>query len=100
MAKHIAKATSKEIEYTLKKGFDEAECREWIVKTLKDHKVLSRKQINELLCVASGGVLDDLRRKITRGYAGIYVRLREYLDEFRRNLDGEIKSSLLRWRAF
>ena len=49
MAKHIAKATSKEIEYTLKNGFDEAECREWIVKALKDHKVLSRKQINELL---------------------------------------------------
>ena len=49
VAKHIAKATSKEIEYTLKKGFDEAECREWIVKALKDHKVLSRKQINELL---------------------------------------------------
>ena len=49
MAKHIAKATSKEIEYTLKKGFDEAECREWIVKALKDHKVLGRKQINELL---------------------------------------------------
>lgn len=49
VSKQIAKATSKEIEYTLKKGFDDAECQEWIIKALKDHKVLSRKQINELL---------------------------------------------------
>ena len=28
--------------------FDE-ECQEWIIKALKDHKFLSRKQINELL---------------------------------------------------
>ena len=83
--------------------------------------------------MASGGILDGLRRKITRGYAGIYVgitrdlsgiyvgsfckllsvrmfwlreveaiyvRLRENLDEVRRDIDGYIKSSLLRWRAF
>lgn len=37
------------MEYTLKKGFDDAECQQWIVKALKDHAVLSRKQINELL---------------------------------------------------
>ena len=49
VSKQIAKATSKEIEYTLKKGFDDAECQEWIIKALKDHKVLNRKQINELL---------------------------------------------------
>ena len=49
VSKQIAKVTSKEIEYTLKKGFDDAECQEWIFKALKDHKVLSRKQINELL---------------------------------------------------
>lgn len=36
-------------KYTLRKGFNDAECQEWIVKALKDHKVLSRKQINELL---------------------------------------------------
>ena len=37
------------MEYTLRKGFDDAECREWIIKALKDHTVLSRQQINELL---------------------------------------------------
>ena len=49
VSKRIAKATNKEVEYTLRKGFDDAECREWIIKALKDHTVLSRQQINELL---------------------------------------------------
>ena len=49
VSKQIAKATNKQVEYTLKKGFNDAECQEWILKALKDHKVLSRKQINELL---------------------------------------------------
>ena len=40
---------AKQVEYTLKKGFNDAECQEWIIKALKDHKVLNRKQINELL---------------------------------------------------
>ena len=49
VSKQIAKATNKQIEYTLKKGFNDAECQEWIIKALNDHKVLSRKQIIELL---------------------------------------------------
>lgn len=49
VSKQIAKATNKQIEYTLKKGFNDAECQEWILKALNDHKILSRKQINELL---------------------------------------------------
>ena len=49
VSKQIAKATNKEVEYTLKKGFDDTECQEWIIKALKDHTVLSRKQIDELL---------------------------------------------------
>ena len=49
VSRQVAKVTNKQIEYTLKKGFNDAECQEWILKALKDHKVLSRKQINELL---------------------------------------------------
>ena len=49
VSKRIAKATNKEVEYTLKKGFDDTECQEWIIKALKDHTVLSRKQVDELL---------------------------------------------------
>ena len=49
VSRQVAKVTNKQIEYTLKKGFNDAECQEWILKALKNHKVLSRKQINELL---------------------------------------------------
>lgn len=49
VSKHIAKATNQEVEYTLKKGFDDTECQEWIIKALKDHTVLNRKQIDKLL---------------------------------------------------
>ena len=49
VSRQVAKVTNKQIEYTLKKGFNDAECQEWILKALKDHKALSRKQINELL---------------------------------------------------
>lgn len=49
VSKQIAKSTNKEVEYTLKKGFDELECQEWIIKALKDHTALSRKQVDELL---------------------------------------------------
>ena len=49
VSRQIAKVTNKQIEYTLKKGFNDEECKEWILKALNDHKVLSRKQINELL---------------------------------------------------
>ena len=49
VSKQVAKATNTQVEYTLKKGFNDAECQEWIMKALNDHKVLSRKQINELL---------------------------------------------------
>lgn len=49
VSKQIAGVTNQQIEYTLKKGFNDVECQEWIIKALKDHKVLSRKQTNELL---------------------------------------------------
>ena len=49
VSKQVAKATNTQVEYTLRKGFNDAECQEWIMKALNDHKVLSRKQINELL---------------------------------------------------
>ncbi len=49
VSKQIAKVTNTQVEYTLKKGFNDAECQELIMKALNDHKVLSRKQINELL---------------------------------------------------
>lgn len=49
VSKMVAKATNQEVHYTLAKGFDDTECIEWVIKALKDHGVLSRKQIDELL---------------------------------------------------
>lgn len=49
VSKMVAKATNQEVNYTLTKGFDDAECIEWVVKALKDHGTLKRNQINELL---------------------------------------------------
>ena len=37
VSKQIAKATNTQVEYTLKKGFNDAECQEWIMKALNDH---------------------------------------------------------------
>lgn len=49
VSKMVAKATNQEVKYTLTKGGDDEECRKWVVKALKDHGVLTRKQKNELL---------------------------------------------------
>ena len=37
VSKQIAKATNTQVEYTLKKGSNDAECQEWIMKALNDH---------------------------------------------------------------
>ena len=34
VSRQVAKVTNKQIEYTLKKGFNDAECQEWILKAL------------------------------------------------------------------
>ena len=49
VSKHIAQATEKHVDYTLHKAFNDNECQEWIVKALKDHGKLNRKQVNDLL---------------------------------------------------
>ena len=49
VSKFIAKATNTQVEYTLKKGYTDEECMEWVVKGLKDHTVLGRQQINDIL---------------------------------------------------
>lgn len=49
VSKMVAKATNQEVHYTLTKGFDDTECIEWVIKALKDHGVLLRRQIDELL---------------------------------------------------
>ena len=59
VSKQVAKATNTQVEYTLKKGYTDEECMEWVVKGLKDHGVLSRKQINGILWTKLPAVLSD-----------------------------------------
>ena len=49
VSKQVAKVTNTQVEYTLKKGYTDEECMEWVVKGLKDHTVLGRQQINDIL---------------------------------------------------
>jgi ATP-dependent DNA helicase RecG len=55
----VAKVTNTQVEYTLKKGYTDEECMEWVVKGLNDHGVLSRKQINEILWTKLPAILSD-----------------------------------------
>ena len=59
ISKKVAKITHQESQYTLNKGYTDEECMEWVVKGLKDHGVLSRKQINEILWTKLPAVLSD-----------------------------------------
>ena len=63
VSKMVAKATNQEVNYTLTKGFDDAECIEWVVKALKDHGTLKRNQIDELLWGKLPIDFDDKKKK-------------------------------------
>ena len=62
VSKYIAQATNQQIGYSLRKGYNDAECQDWIIRTLKDHKLLSRAQINELLWNKLPSDFDDKRK--------------------------------------
>ena len=59
VSKQVAKATNTQVEYTLKKGYTDEECMEWVVKGLKDHTVLRRQQINDILWTKLPAILSD-----------------------------------------
>jgi len=62
VSKYIAQVTNQQIDYSLKKGYNDAECIEWIVRALKEHVLLSRVQINELLWNKLPSDFDDKRK--------------------------------------
>lgn len=59
ISKKVAEVTHQEVGYSLKKGYTDEECQEWIVKALKDHGKLNRKQINEMLWTKLSSMLTD-----------------------------------------
>lgn len=97
VSKYIAQATNQQIDYSLKKGYNDAECQEWIIRTLKDHGLLSRAQINELLWNKLPSDFDYKRKYSKIGNlltkmrkAGIITTVKKKLwkltDEFKRTL--------------
>ena len=67
VSKYIAQATNQQIDYSLRKGYNDAECQEWIVRALKEHELLSRTQINELLWNKLPSDFDDKRKSAKIG---------------------------------
>lgn len=67
VSKYIAQATNQQIDYSLRKGYSDAECQDWIVRTLKEHGPLSRTQIDELLWNKLPSDFDDKRKKAKIG---------------------------------
>ena len=49
ISKSLAQSMGKEIEYSKRKGFSDDFCCDLILKSLKEHKSLSRSKINELV---------------------------------------------------
>lgn len=76
ISKNVAKITHQESQYTLNKGYTDEECMEWVVKGLKDHGVLSRKQINEILWTKLSALLTDEKKM---------DKIRNLLAKMRRN---------------
>ena len=67
VSKYIAQATKQEIGYSLRKGYNDAECQEWIIRTLKEYELLSRSQINELLWNKLPSDFDDKKKNAKIG---------------------------------
>ena len=67
VSKYIAQATNQQIDYSLRKGYNDTECQDWIVRALKEHTLLSRAQINELLWNKLPSDFDDKRKNYKIG---------------------------------
>lgn len=85
ISKRVAKATHQEAEYTSMKGFDDQYYRDLIVKALKEHTVLRRKDFDALLLNKLSSVLKDNQKKNKVDYLLKYLRKngKIYVDENR-----------------
>ena len=62
LAKPLAQATGKKVEYSKHKGLTDKACESLIMTALRDHGELSRKEINELLSNSLSDILTDKQR--------------------------------------
>lgn len=63
IAKHIAQKVGQKIEYSEHKGLGNKSCEEFLLAALRDHKSLSRKEIDKLLWRLLPNLLDDKQKK-------------------------------------
>ena len=63
IAKHIAQKVGQKIEYSEHKGLENKSCEEFLMTALRDHKSLSRKEIDKLLWRLLPDLLDDKQKK-------------------------------------
>ena len=63
IAKHIAQKVGKKIEYSGHKGLIGKSCEEFLLNVLRDHKSLTRKEIDQLLWKLLPDVLSDAQKK-------------------------------------
>lgn len=62
VAKAIAQRTDKKVEYSKHKGLDSKSCESLLIKSLKDHGMLTRIEINRLLWNVLSDQLDDKQK--------------------------------------
>ena len=63
IAKHIAQKVGQKIEYSEHKGLGNKRCEEFLLTALRDHKSLSRREIDKLLWNLLFYLLDDRQKK-------------------------------------
>lgn len=63
IAKHIAQKVGQKIAYSGHKGLGDKRCEEFLLASLRDHKSLSRKEIDELLWKLLPDLLDEKQKK-------------------------------------
>lgn len=63
IAKHIAQEVGQKIEYSKHKGLTNKSCEQFLLTALRDHKSLSRKEIDKLLCKLLPDLLNERQKK-------------------------------------
>lgn len=63
IAKHIAQKVGQKLEYSEHKGLGNKSCEEFLMTALRDHKSLSRKEIDKLLWNLLSDLFNDKQKK-------------------------------------
>jgi ATP-dependent DNA helicase RecG len=79
IAKSIAQKIGQKISYTKNKGLDNEYYRELIMKAIKQHKLLTRKEIDELLWDKLPDNMDDETKKIKIGNLISDLRIKDLI---------------------